>query len=198
MKPVGEEYATRILAGAQAFETGQPVVLAKPELPDAKTWVMFDLEGMPPRVDELEKIYLWGLQVFGENAGPFRPALAGFGPRGDREGWQAFLAECESIFDEHGDIPFVHWATYEQVKIDMYINRYGDPDGIAARVKANLLDLLPDHPHVGRRPRLQLQPQGHRDRRRLRAPARGVRRQLVDGQVHRGDGDVRTVRSGRR
>jgi predicted RecB family nuclease len=25
----------------------------------------------------------------------------------------------------------------------MYITRYGDPDGIAARVKANLLDLLP-------------------------------------------------------
>ena len=104
---------------------------------------MFDLEGMPPRLDELEKIYIWGLQVFGENAGPFRPAVAGFGPRGDRDGWFAFLDECQAILDEYGDIPFVHWATYEQVKLDMYITRYGDPDGIAARVKANLLDLLP-------------------------------------------------------
>ncbi len=143
MKPLGEEYAKRILASAQAFETGQPVVLAKPELPDAKNWVMFDLEGVPPRVDELEKIYMWGLQVFGENPGPFRPALAGFGPQGDREGWFAFLAECESILDEHGDIPFVHWATYERVKIDLYINRYGDPNGTAARVRENLLDLYP-------------------------------------------------------
>jgi predicted RecB family nuclease len=98
---------------------------------------------MPPRIDEVEKIYLWGLQVFGKDPGPFRPALAGFGPGGDREGWFAFLAECESLFAEHGDIPFVHWATYERVKIDMYVNRYGDPDGIAARVNANLLDLLP-------------------------------------------------------
>ncbi len=142
-KPVGEEYAERILASARARQTGEPVLLAKPELPEAENWVMFDLEGMPPRLDELEKIYIWGLQVFGDDAGPFRPAVAGFGPRGDREGWFAFLAECESIFAEYGDIPFVHWATYEQVKIDMYINRYGDPDGIAARVKANLLDLLP-------------------------------------------------------
>jgi len=143
MKPVGEDYAERILAGARAFETGRPIVLAEPGLPDAKSWVMFDLEGMPPRLDELEKIYIWGLQVFGENAGPFRPAVAGFGPRGDRGGWFAFLDECRAIFDEYGDIPFVHWATYEQVKLDLYITRYGDPDGIAARVKANLLDLLP-------------------------------------------------------
>lgn len=142
-KPVGTEYAERVLARARAFETGEPIVLAEPELPDAKSWVMFDLEGMPPRVDELEKVYIWGLQVFGENAGPFRPAVAGFGPRGDREGWFAFLDECKVILDEYGDIPFVHWATYEQVKLDMYITRYGDPDGIAARVKANLLDLLP-------------------------------------------------------
>jgi len=143
MKPAGEEYAERILAGARAFEAGEPIVLAEPELPDATNWVMFDLEGMPPRLDELEKIYIWGLQVFGEDAGPFRPAVAGFGPRGDRDGWFAFLDECRAILDRCGDIPFVHWATYEQVKLDLYISRYGDPDGSAARVKANLLDLLP-------------------------------------------------------
>ena len=79
----------------------------------------------------------------GENAGPFRPAVAGFGPQGDREGWFDFLDECRAILDEYGDIPFVHWATYEQVKLDTYITRYGDPNGIAARVKGNLLDLLP-------------------------------------------------------
>jgi predicted RecB family nuclease len=143
MQPIGTDGARRILAGARAFQTGEPILLKKPELPDHDNWVMFDLEGMPPRIDEVEKIYLWGLQVFGKQPGAFRPALAGFGPGGDREGWFAFLAECESLFAEHGDIPFVHWATYERVKIDMYVNRYGDPDGIAARVNANLLDLLP-------------------------------------------------------
>ena len=43
----------------------------------------------------------------------------------------------------YGDaIPFVHWASYEKTHISQYIDRYGDPDGIAAHVKANLLDLL--------------------------------------------------------
>ena len=142
-QPLGTESARRILASAEAFRAGAPVLLAKPGLPDAASWVMFDLEGIPPRHDEIEKIYIWGLQLFGERAGPFRPAVAGFGSRGDREGWFAFLAECEAIFRELGDVPFVHWAAYERTKIDMYVNRYGDPDGIAARVKRNLLDLLP-------------------------------------------------------
>ena len=141
-RPVGGR-ATRILEDAQAHQRGEPILLQKPALSDAKTWVMFDLEGVPPRIDETEKIYMWGLQCFGEQGGPFRPALAGFGPDGDREGWHDFLAECESIFEEHGDIPFVHWATYERIKIDLYVSRYGDRDGTAARVKANLLDLLP-------------------------------------------------------
>jgi predicted RecB family nuclease len=105
---------------------------------------MLDLEGITPRLDHAERIYMWGLQCFGENPGPFRPALAGFGPDGDREGWHNFLAECESIVATYGDIPFVHWATYERVKIDLYISRYADnANGTAARVKSNLLDLLP-------------------------------------------------------
>ncbi len=29
-------------------------------------YVMFDLEGMPPHLDEIENIYLWGMQVFGD------------------------------------------------------------------------------------------------------------------------------------
>jgi predicted RecB family nuclease len=45
------------------------------------------------------------------------------------------------VFDSSGDIPFVHWATYEQTKIDLYISRHGDTEGVAGRVKTNLLDL---------------------------------------------------------
>ena len=104
---------------------------------------MFDLEGMPPRLDELEKVYLWGLQVFGEDPGPFLAATAGFAPHGDRDGWEAFLAEAEAIFQRYGDIPFVHWASYERTKVDLYLSRYGDRDGVADRVKRNLVDLLP-------------------------------------------------------
>jgi predicted RecB family nuclease len=141
-KRVGDA-AERILASARALAENRPIVLKRPEIPEHPNYVMFDLEGLPPQLDELEKIYLWGMQVFGERPGEFRAATAGFGPRGDREGWEAFLAEAEAILAEHGDIPWVHWASYERAKLDLYASRFGDRDGIAARVKRNLLDLLP-------------------------------------------------------
>ena len=135
--------AARILAGARAIKSGEPIVLTPPAIPDHRNYVMFDLEGMPPQFDQLEKIYIWGMQVFGEDSGPFRAATAGFAPHGDREGWEAFLCEADAIFAEHGDIPFVHWASYEKTKINLYVSRYGDRDGTAARVLSNLLDLYP-------------------------------------------------------
>jgi predicted RecB family nuclease len=103
---------------------------------------MFDLEGLPPQFDELEKVYLWGMQMYGKNPGAFIGATAGFGPDGDSEGWNNFLEAAAAIFAEHGDIPFVHWAPYERTHIDMYVKRFGDPNGVAARVRGNLIDLL--------------------------------------------------------
>jgi predicted RecB family nuclease len=46
------------------------------------------------------------------------------------------------MFETWGDIPFVHWASYEKTKLNLYMSRYGDADGIADMVKSNLLDLL--------------------------------------------------------
>jgi predicted RecB family nuclease len=135
--------AGRILDFAQAMESKQERMLAPPAIPQFPNYVMFDLEGMPPHLDELDKIYLWGTQVFGENPSEFLPAMAGFGPDGDREAWFAFLQSAKRIFGVYGDIPFVHWACYEKTYLKKYIERYGDPAGVAARVIANLLDLLP-------------------------------------------------------
>ena len=104
---------------------------------------MFDLEGMPPHLDELDKIYLWGTQVFGKTKGKFMPAVSGFGDDGDRDGWKQFLTNAQSIFQQFGDIPFIHWHHYEKTHLDDYVERYGDPEGVAARVRRNLLDLLP-------------------------------------------------------
>ncbi len=53
---------------------------------------------MPPHLDELDKIYLWGAQVFGENPSEFKVALSGFGADGDREGWIGFLDKCKADF----------------------------------------------------------------------------------------------------
>jgi predicted RecB family nuclease len=134
--------AERIIQFAQSMETQQEKILCAPAIPLFPNYVMFDLEGMPPYLDEIENIYLWGMQVFGTNPSAFMTAVAGFGADGDRDCWLAFLENAKRVFATYGDIPFVHWASYEKTKLNLYISRHGDPDGIADRVKTNLLDLL--------------------------------------------------------
>jgi predicted RecB family nuclease len=134
--------AERILRFADAMERKQETVLATPAVPQHKNYAMFDLEGMPPNLDELDRIYLWGTQVYGERPSEFTCAVSGFGPNGDRECWLGFLANAKQILEIYGDIPWVHWAPYEQTYLRRYVERFGDPEGIAGRVEANLLDLL--------------------------------------------------------
>lgn len=135
--------AEKILMYAEVLATGKERVLGPPAIPAYDNYVMFDLEGMPPHLNELEKIYLWGMQTFGKSSGPFVGVAADFGADGDRKGWEKFLTAAAGIFGEYGNIPFVHWATYEKTHVKQYVDKYGDPDGIAARVLENLLDLLP-------------------------------------------------------
>jgi len=142
LQKVGKK-AGMILQRARVMLSGQEIVLNSPIIPQHDNYVMFDLEGMPPHLDELDKIYLWGMQVFGKAQGQFMPAVAGFGENGDREGWNQFLKNAHAIFQQFGDIPFIHWHHYEKTHLDQYVERYCDPDGVAARVRRNLLDLLP-------------------------------------------------------
>ena len=121
---------------------GREELLAVPEIPASDHFVMFDLEGLPPYLDDLDRVYLWGMQVFGLERGPYLGVLAGSGPDADRLAWQEFLGRAAALFDEHGEIPFVHWALYERTKLDLYVRRHGDPAGVAARIRRNLLDLL--------------------------------------------------------
>lgn len=83
--------AEYVLRMARCLSSGEEVVLQTPSIPDYPNYVMFDAEGLPPQLEELDKIYLWGLQVFGSEQGEYMPAVAGFGEEGDREGW-----ECSS------------------------------------------------------------------------------------------------------
>jgi len=135
--------AKGILLHAKAMKEKKNILLEKINLPETANLIMFDIEGFPPHLDEFEKIYLWGLQVHGKQQGLFMPALSVIGPDGDRQGWEKFLLNCQSIFNDHGDIPFIHWHSYEKTKIQLYIERYGDNSGIAQRVLNNLIDLLP-------------------------------------------------------
>ncbi len=147
--PCGESYgkvgkkARMILLHAKAMKQKKNILLGKVDLPDTPNLVMFDIEGFPAYLNEMEKIYLWGIQVYGEKPGPFNPAVSPFAPDGDQKGWENFLSNCQRTFDEYGDIPFVHWHNYEETKIKLYMERHGDVDGIAQRVLDNLVDLLP-------------------------------------------------------
>jgi len=141
-RKVGKK-ASGIIRHAKALQEGQRIILGNIALPDVPNFIMFDIEGLPPYLDEMEKIYLWGLQLYGEKHGTYMPALAPIEPNGDKIGWDRFLANCKKIFDENGDIPFIHWHHYEKTKLKLYIDRYGDPDAIAQRVLDNLVDLLP-------------------------------------------------------
>ncbi len=142
MQRVGSK-ATSILNHARAFTTGEVIVLSRPGIPASDNYVMFDLEGLPPQLNETEKIYLWGTQVFGVNPKPCLQAVADFGADGDRNGWMQFLDNAAGIFACLGDIPFVHWAPYEKTHVRKYIERFGDPAGVGVRVLKNLCDLLP-------------------------------------------------------
>lgn len=141
MQKVGKK-AERILLAAELMETGREKLLKRPAIPNSANYAMFDLEGLPPHLNELEKIYLWGMQVFGERPSRFMAATADFGPEGDEAGWLEFLRLAKQVLDTYGDIPFVHWSSYEKTYVTKYVDRFGDPDGIAKRVLGNLLDLL--------------------------------------------------------
>ena len=135
--------AAGILLQAKAMIEKKEIVVGGPGIPVSKNYLMFDLEGLPPQLDELDKIYLWGMQVFGEKPGKFLYSLVELGVDGDKKGWEQFLKLAGDILAEYGDIPFIHWHHYEKTKINTYIKRYGDIEGIAARVLSNLVDLLP-------------------------------------------------------
>lgn len=135
--------ATGILLQAKAMIENKEIVVKMPEIPGSKNYVMFDLEGLPPQLDELDKIYLWGMRVFGDKPSSFLYSLAETGVDGDKKGWEQFLKIAENILVQYGDIPFIHWHHYEKTKISTYIKRYGDRDGIAERVLRRLVDLLP-------------------------------------------------------
>jgi predicted RecB family nuclease len=142
MKRVGMT-SVKIFRAAESMVRKDVIQLQAPAIPEAANYVMFDCEGLPPELDELDKVYLWGLQVFGRNNCRYLGVTAGFGPNGDQQGWQAFLDTAEHILAENGDVRFVHWHHYERTKLTSYIERFGDLRGTAARVKALLLDLLP-------------------------------------------------------
>jgi len=135
--------AERILLHAEAWERHEPLVLGPLAIPWHDSYVMFDLEGLPPFADDLDRIYLWGFQLFGAQAGAPHAVAAYPGEDGDRETWYEFLDAAALVMNEDSDIPWVHWSPYERTYVRKYVERFGDPTGVAARLQESLVDLLP-------------------------------------------------------
>ena len=151
--PSNRDGARRILENIEAVESGQSIrrkdsngdlIKIAASVSSDENYVMFDLEGLPPDRDEAEKVYLWGMQVFGRDKGDFIATLADFGVEGDRNGWEEFLRQARSLLLDNPGIRFVHWHSYEKTRINQYIKRFGDDShGTASDVLDALLDLLP-------------------------------------------------------
>jgi uncharacterized protein len=134
--------AGKILRNLEAFETGS-VLRRQPVLvPDPSSCVAIDLESLPAFLHESEKVYLWGLKDLRSTPSQHLAIEAGFGPDGDREGWMAFLEAADRLLQASPRPTFIHWGNFEQTGIGRYAERFGDPDGVAARVSASMVDLL--------------------------------------------------------
>lgn len=137
---VGKKAST-ILATAKAAASKESLWLQPPTLPSVHNYVVFDFEGLPPHLETEALVFLWGLQIFGQDEEPYRFALAENADQ-DQQAWSVFLKHAQSIFAKHGNIPFYHWNHYETTMLRSYIAKYGDNDGIAHRITANAIDLL--------------------------------------------------------
>jgi predicted RecB family nuclease len=80
-----------IVGQALALAENRDMVIGKLNLPRARNVAIFDIEGLPPQLDEMDKIYLWGLRVYGEKPSHYMSAVSGFGPDGDRQGWFGWI-----------------------------------------------------------------------------------------------------------
>ncbi|MGE5279002.1 MAG: ribonuclease H-like domain-containing protein [Acidobacteriota bacterium] len=120
MKPA----AVTIRRSLKAHESNAPVPITPLELPGPSDCVILDLEGLPPQLDELEKVYLWGIKDFRCDPPRYLHADAGIGEEGDRRGWEDFLRIASGLLEASPDLRFVHYGNYEQTKINLYLERF--------------------------------------------------------------------------
>lgn len=137
------ETAPSVIAAATAARDRAPVWVNVPQLPAGRPLVWLDLEAASEGEGSDTIIYLWGVAI---DQGEFEPHAemiwGDLVPGGDVAGWRRFLARALEILTTHPDAVWVHYASFEKTWIRRYVERHGDPDGIAERVLARTFDLL--------------------------------------------------------
>ncbi|KJS13233.1 MAG: hypothetical protein VR67_05525 [Peptococcaceae bacterium BRH_c8a] len=149
VQKIGPTTAKKIKLQINALKTNQTIIGQKPELPTGfspyqRPVVIFDIEDDPFDPDLGVRVYLWGVLISGQ--GGLQQTNLFFaepGIEGDEKGWFDFLNYAFQVFENHGEIPFIHYSAHERTMVNKYIERYGDPCGIADRVLNNLWDMYP-------------------------------------------------------
>jgi predicted RecB family nuclease len=144
---VGPVRAGKIKRQVDVLVTGNVMVESRPALPPGcapgtRPVVIFDIENDVFDPELGVKVYLWGC-LLAPPDGPPKPHLvvAGPGAEGDRQGWFDFLDLAERLFSEYADLPLIHYSAHEKTWVKNYVERYGDPRGVADRVQKNLWDM---------------------------------------------------------
>jgi len=142
-RQVGEKTAEKVLRQARVLASGNVEISSALEMPPAGPVVYFDIESNPSDMDMETRVYLWGLLLDrGDGSSPqYWGTIAPAHVNGDAAAWHAFLAKCSDLFAELGDVPFVHYSHYEKTWLSQYVDRWGDREGIAARVASLLWDM---------------------------------------------------------
>lgn len=141
-RPIGAEKAQTMLYMAESLITKRPILTKVPDLPDTRHWIMFDVEGVPARPGQPEKVYLWGMYLMGDESRNLQQISPALNRQADRDNWFAFLDSAQKIFDTYGDVPFIHWGSFEPYCIKLYAQRFGDRRGTSKRIQKNLLDFF--------------------------------------------------------
>lgn len=142
-RKVGSTLAGKVQHQVKCILSGRVDILQEPEMPPDGPCVWFDIEADPHDEGLENRVYLWGcLGDLRDGTEPeYWGAVADQGDEGDRQAWFDFLAHCRQMLNELGDVPFVHYSHYEKTWVRKYAERWGDPDGTAARVQSLLWDV---------------------------------------------------------
>lgn len=120
---------------AKALTTGEPMILRKPNFPEVRYEVYFDIESDP--LNDID--YLLGYLVKDNQTGKveYKYNLAK-DKEHEPEAWRKFLEYLASL----EDFIIYHYAFYERQVFDKLVERYGAPVGLIEKFKENTIDLL--------------------------------------------------------
>lgn len=126
--------ALRFHNQAKVLESGEDMIIRKPEFPAVKTEVYFDVEGYP--LQDVD--YLFGLLVRDTQSGKEEyKSIVAEKPEDEAVAWRKFLDEL-AVWD---DFVIYHYAYYERTLFDSLVAKYGAPSALVQKFHEHAIDL---------------------------------------------------------